>query len=260
MIRLLEVERPVELTDAEVKKLTAEFKADNKKAVWKKPYIKTALLEMSADKCCYCECKLGEESKYLEVEHFHPKKLYPDEVVAWENLLPACKRCNGKKHSHDTKQEPIIHPVRDNPQLHLFLKDYRLYDKTKLGDNTITKIVLNDRQCLVNPRFKIGEELIGKLHELLQQTEEFEILEVADKTEKSLIVIGRMLNRVVHNLINLMREGTRTYEYSATTATILLNEDSYQQIKQWFIKRKLWNEEFMQLEKDVEFCALSTTK
>jgi len=254
MIRLHKVERPVELTDAVVKKLTAEFKADNKKAVWKKPYIEKALLEMSADKCCYCECKLGEESKYPEVEHFHPKKLYPDEVVAWENLLPSCGRCNRKKGEHDTKQEPIIHPVKDNPKSHLFLKNYRLYPKTKLGEMTKDVIYLNDRPGLVEPRFNIGNKLTEKLEELSERIEDFEKLEVAGETQ---VVIGRKLKKIVRTLKNLMSEGTRTYEYSATAATILLNEDNYQQIKQWFVNRELWNKEFMQLEEDVEFCALS---
>jgi uncharacterized protein (TIGR02646 family) len=255
MICLSKVKRPVELTDAVVKKLTDDFKADNKKDVWNKSYIKTALLEMSAGKCCYCECKLGEESKYLEVEHFHPKKLYPDEVVAWENLLPACKRCNNHKGEHDTKQEPIIHPVKDNPKSHLFFKHYRLYHKTKLGEMTKDVIYLNDRPDLVEPRFNIGNKLTDKLEELSERIEEFENLEVAGEKP---VVIDRKLKKIVRTLTKLRSEGTRTYEYSATAATILLNEDNYQQIKQWFVNRELWNEEFMQLEEEVEFCALTT--
>jgi 5-methylcytosine-specific restriction endonuclease McrA len=247
MIRLPTLPRPVELIDKVRKKLTAQYKADHEKTVWDKTYIKAALLEMSAGKCCYCECKLGEESKYLEVEHFHPKTLYPDEVVVWENLLPACKRCNASKRDHDTKEEPIIHPVRDNPQLHLFLKNYRLYHKTKLGQMTIAVIYLNERDRLVTPRFNIGERLIEKLDDLLEMTYKYRSGQKNSTKD---------LSRIVGTLRGLMLEGTRTYEYSATAATILLNEDSYLQIKRWFIKRNLWNEEFMQLEKDVEFCAL----
>jgi uncharacterized protein (TIGR02646 family) len=115
MIKLQAVAKPLQLTNEKVKQLTAEYK-QSEKAVWKKTYITQTLLLMSFDKCCFCETKLNEESKYLEVEHFHPKSLYPDEVVSWTNLLPICKRCNGKKWNHDTKLEPIIHPVKDNPK------------------------------------------------------------------------------------------------------------------------------------------------
>lgn len=165
MISLKAIPKPTELTNKVVQELTARYKKEGS-AVWRKKYITDALLEMSANKCCYCECKIMEASTYLEVEHFHPKSLYPDEVVAWKNLLPSCKRCNGKKGDHDTKKEPIIHPVRDNPKSHLTWKNYRLYSKTKLGDDTIGVIYLNDRNHLVTTRFDIGDKLMEALEGL----------------------------------------------------------------------------------------------
>ena len=124
MIQLQALARPIELTDERVQQLTEKYKTDNT-AVWQKDYIKKALLKMSFEKCCFCECRINEESKYLEVEHFHPKSLYPDEVLLWENLLPICKRCNVHKLNHDTKQDPIIHPVKDSPKKHLSIENYR---------------------------------------------------------------------------------------------------------------------------------------
>ena len=41
----------------------------------------------------------------MEVEHFHPKSLYPNEVISWENLLPICKRCNSSK---GADSEPVL--------------------------------------------------------------------------------------------------------------------------------------------------------
>lgn len=86
MIQLQTIPKPIELTSKVVQELTTLYKQDGT-LVWQQRYIKKALLDMSYNKCCYCECNIIEESNYLEVEHFHPKNLYPDEVVSWENLL-----------------------------------------------------------------------------------------------------------------------------------------------------------------------------
>jgi len=89
MIKLDRVPKPVELTKKLQLKLTDEFKLTGK-SVWNIGFIKTHLLRFSNNKCCYCEANIVEESKYLEVEHFHHKDTYKDEVLEWENLLPSC--------------------------------------------------------------------------------------------------------------------------------------------------------------------------
>ena len=96
MIKLDRTPKPVELTTALQVALTDEFKLTGK-SVWNIDFIKKALLGFSNDKCCYCEANINEESKYLEVEHFHHKDTYKEEVLEWENLLPSCKKCNGTK-------------------------------------------------------------------------------------------------------------------------------------------------------------------
>jgi len=137
MIQLSRITKPKQLTSELQISLTEKFKSE-KTSVWNLSFIKESLLKMSNDKCCYCECNINEESKYMEVEHFYCKDLYPNLVLDWDNLLPACKRCNGHKLNHDPKKEPIINPVENNPQNHLLLRNYRLFPKDKLGK--ITKI------------------------------------------------------------------------------------------------------------------------
>ena len=59
------------------------------------PSVKNALSAMQHGKCCYCETKLV---KYIQdVEHFRPKEQYPKLANTWENLLRACRPCNGTK-------------------------------------------------------------------------------------------------------------------------------------------------------------------
>lgn len=70
--------------------------------------VKTALIDVYNDKCCYCEKKVED----FEVEHYRPKKApkgktpahsgYPWLKLEWSNLLWACSTCNrgsGGKHS-----------------------------------------------------------------------------------------------------------------------------------------------------------------
>lgn len=52
------------------------------------------LMCAGARRCMYCE-----DSAADEVEHHHPKALYPELVFAWGNYLYACGPCNGPKNS-----------------------------------------------------------------------------------------------------------------------------------------------------------------
>ncbi|GAB4004961.1 hypothetical protein GCM10028808_03690 [Spirosoma migulaei] len=248
MIKLQPVAAPSELTDDVVQALTDEYKRTDK-AVWQKEFIGKALLQSSHNKCCFSESKLNEEGKYDEVEHFHPKSLYPDEVLSWSNLLPINKACNVAKGDHDTKVEPIINPYSDDPKQHLYLKAYRLYGKTELGQRTIDVIDLNNWESWVVPRFDIGKGVF----ELLEAI--FDLAKAYDTGLKT-SVISR--NRITSRLRGLMIEGTEKYAYSATVATILLNEELYYEVKTILLRHSLWNDSFSTLEDQMRYCALDT--
>jgi uncharacterized protein (TIGR02646 family) len=248
MIRLKPVPRPAELTPGKQKELTAKFK-ENGDCVWQQPYIKNALLKMSFNKCCYCECKIDEESKYLEVEHFLPKEKYKDKVVEWENLLPSCKRCNGKKGSHDTGIEPIIHPVNDEPKEHLYFKNYQIRAKKNslLGKRTIELLALNDNHRVTPRRFQIGLKMIEILDELNNRVTDY-------FATGNLSIIQN--NRFYSKLENLLMEAQPSCEYSAATAALLLNDEYYKNIKSIFIARGLWDQTLQELENEAMGCAL----
>lgn len=246
MIKLNLVPQPVALTPALVAQLTQEFIATDK-TVWKGNGIEAALLDMSDNKCCYCECRLGEESKYLEVEHFHHKNKYKQQVLLWSNLLPSCKRCNTTKGAHDVIAKPIINPTIHNPQDHLSFRAYRIRPKTPLGDKTIEVINLNHRIKLVTPRFNIGDKLIDKLENLLELSIDYD----NGKSHHT-----RRKNKISNTMETLLTEAIPSSEYAATTATVLLNDDSYQQTKAIFKKHHLWTQEFQDLENLAKSCAL----
>ena len=72
-------------------------------------------LSSKSTKCIYCESLINVTS-FVNVEHYYPKSLYPEKTYIWDNLFPCCSYCNSKKGSFDTKTEPFIHPVIDDPE------------------------------------------------------------------------------------------------------------------------------------------------
>ncbi len=229
MIKLQRSAKPGFLDHAKVIELTDKF-IQTQDSVWNHQEIKRNLLSSSYEKCAYCECLLTEESKYMEVEHFRDKKHNPLLVVIWNNLLPACKRCNGKKGTHDVDVEPIVNPYDDDPSDHLYSKNYRLKPKTTEGSNTIDSLSLNDRERLVMARFDIGEkvqELVGTASERLE----------------SFINQPSMIrrNKLVDIVENLLKESQRRSEYAACTASVLIGDNEFQNIISEMKRLRLWD-------------------
>jgi len=238
MIKLNRTHSPLCLSPDFVKKQTDEFKKTNKN-VWNVYDLKTSLLDLSFDKCAYCECHLKEESKYMEVEHFQDKDSHPDLVLFWDNLLPSCKRCNGSKGTHDVVAEPIINPFEVDPRKHLKFRNYRFRDKDVLGKTTIEVVNLNNTERAVLKRFEIGEELQKTLENLLEKLELFIQKQITQRRNKLLNTMEELLKECQPNSI-----------YSSTCATILHCDENYQYIKRELINLKLWSPEFENLHKD----------
>lgn len=250
MIKLMLEPIPSELTPDVVLALTEKFKQDKNNRVWTQDYIRNALLKMSNNKCCYCECKINVNGTPLNVEHFHPKHLYPDEVVTWDNLLPSCSRCNTKKEKVDTKNKKyqIIHPVKNNPKQHLKVEQYYFSHKDDLGEFTIEKLQLNDEIKLAIDRFQLGLSVTKNLNDLTK--------EIANYFENKIDLTAIQEAIICRKLTEIMQFGTANKKYSAVIATVILTNSDYQKIKQFFESNNLWNDEFTELEQQVEFCAL----
>ena len=250
MIKLDRTPKPVELTTAVQVALTDEFKLTGK-SVWNVDYIKNGLLRFSNDKCCYCEANINEESKYLEVEHFHHKDVYEDEVMEWDNLLPSCKKCNGTKNNHDTILEPIIDPSKIDPKNHLKYWRYRIKGSDDFGKLTVSVLKLNDQDRLVKKRFEIGNAIQEKLEEINELTDDY-ISGVQTSTRRK--------NRIVNGVKDLMKEGLPSAIYSATSATVILTDTEFETLKNKLTLLGLWDAELCQLEIDLNKTALKLEK
>ena len=238
MIKINRTPPPVELTPLVVASETAKFKA-SKAVVWNKPYIKTALQAMSHGKCCYCECDVSTGSSYMEVEHFHDKKTYPNEVLLWGNLLPSCKRCNGKKGTYDTKANPIVNPTVDYPQKHMILKKcFRYKSKDPKGQRTIDALDLNNQERAVTERYQIKQVLTQRL--------------------KSIMLMARLIGqgnlvrqiskRLQEEMTQLLQECQSDKKYTAVKVTTVLNSMNYKKARKVMKRFKLWSRKMDTLE------------
>lgn len=248
MIKIQRLPAPIELTDEVVRTKTELFKIDpQKNHVWKESYIEEQLMRMSHNKCCYCECKLGEESKYMEVEHFHDKDDYPDEVVAWDNLLPSCKTCNGNKSNHDTLANPIVNPSVDDPKDYLGFCNFRYKGKDAglIGKETIEALHLNDSEKRCLPRYKVCCELLQKVEDLLD--------EIVNIQPESTTRAKNKMNRKVSELLEACQEDQ---EYTAIKATTMINSLDYTGLIQEMKSRGLWTSNLDELHFSMKSYAL----
>src|SRR5690606_27961160 len=93
-------------------------------------------------KCVYCEARMLAVS-FGDIEHIRPKSLFPNQVVAWENLTLACSRCNGHKSSKFDEDLQFINPYVDDPAEFLFFLGPVVYEHNDRGMYTIRELNLN---------------------------------------------------------------------------------------------------------------------
>ena len=88
------------------------------KGEWATPAAKTILKEtlnkMAHGKCVFCEGLLDAQA-HLEVEHYLAKTVEIDLTFEWNNLFPACAKCNGAKRDADHKGS-LLKPDDDDPE------------------------------------------------------------------------------------------------------------------------------------------------
>lgn len=236
MIFIKRTASPKELTDEVVKNLTNLYKEENS-SVWNKKYIKEALLSMGYNKCCYCEAPLDQQGLYMQVEHYHPKSLYPDEVVDWNNLLAVCQSCNSKKRDLDTVNVPFIDPSKQNPQKLFTINNYR-YEARENNEKAIEAIRvlgLNSIDKLMVARYKVGSVLLEKIEKLCESVS-------ANQNDYNLLVPNAT------ELVGILESVQKDKEYSATISSLLINSHYYKKIKDIFIDNNLWDEDLKSLD------------
>ncbi|MFW0718843.1 hypothetical protein [Pedobacter sp. N23S346] len=97
--------------------------------------VKVKLTEMcsGARRCVYCEDSVADE-----VEHIHPKDLYPNLCFHWDNYVYACGNCNGPK----------------NNKFAIFRKDNGNFHNVNPQGKMKATEPLEGNDALINPRIE----------------------------------------------------------------------------------------------------------
>lgn len=166
---------------------------------YKHTEIKKSLIPIQDTKCVFCET-IPNESGYVEIEHYLPKAIYPEETFSWDNLLPSCKRCNLKKLSLDTKKLPIVKPDVDNPE------DYFVYNNIKIeckkdaldidkAQRTISRLDLNQYR-LIKPRSVLLVSLVEYENTLEKTIDEYKVAKMQDKKDRVINSIMESIDKI----------------------------------------------------------------
>lgn len=242
MIKLTLPAKPEELTKETEDRLIEEFKADNKKAVWRQDYIKDALNKMTHSKCAYSELKLNEEGKDMQIEHFLPKCQHPNLVVHWGNLLPSCNICNRSKSNQVVS---IVNPLNDEPKDFLFISAARYYPLNEKGKNTCDVLDLNNWYGLQQKRAESAEIIYEQL------------IDALDQLRKTTSQASRSKCR--NKIRQCLRSCTSEYEFSASLSTNILYERPdkiFKQVEAALREKDLWDEDFEAIKTDMYKCAM----
>jgi hypothetical protein len=110
----------------------------------------------------YCEGVIDDVS-YSAVEHVHPKSLFPELVLDWDNLGLVCTRCNTNKgdYSSDRTDLALLNPYADLVADHLeFIGAVvAAADGSSRGENTIRQLRLMKRPDLWVAKMRRIEEI-----------------------------------------------------------------------------------------------------
>jgi 5-methylcytosine-specific restriction endonuclease McrA len=235
MIRVHRTPKPVELTDQIQHELTEKYKAltveerkTSKGAVWRLDYIYVALDQMSCSKCVYCECKLGEQGNNLTADHWLPKKIYLDLIVDWDNLLPACSRCNTQKNDHDPNVEDLLDPTFHDPKEHLCwtAMGSTLRGKTAVGQFSVIKLNLNHPQKLTPQRAQLAAQVQQTIEDLHSRT-------VNLNTPKELAKIQK-------GVLDVLIMALPNSKFSALVASAIKHDPLWQPLRDYMIQSGIW--------------------
>lgn len=203
MIKIQRGDRPPSLDKA-----AGEFHRKD----YSKDDVKQELKKMQHGKCCYCERDLRDlDPSEWEIDHYYPhsKIINPDgtpnwdEANRWENLLYACRACNGKKKDHvpfdrNSGEIYILDPTSDSldPEDHVtFDPDglcplYIAKDNSQIGKSTITKLKLDIRTDVHRRLRETASQLYKMFAELATAIEQ----DYQDRIDAMLKELGREMS------------------------------------------------------------------
>ncbi len=164
------------------------------------------------EKCAFCESEL--KNDFGEIEHYRPKNRSETEAkncdkrnsyywlaFSWDNLLPACKRCNGKKSNcFDIEGEYKEYQGENLENLHLVTQEYNEVEKPKLlhpeYDRFENHIVFNlkDEMSSDNERVNYTIQVCDLNRENLVDSREKIVTDFISQLQRHLLSFDKVFN------------------------------------------------------------------
>ena len=102
-------------------------------------------------KCGYCETREPEigGAKSFHIDHYKPKKIFPELLCAYENLIYSCRSCNGYKGAYwptyfeELLGKMIVNPRKDSRDKHIDASGLKWFGITSQGKWTVKKLRLD---------------------------------------------------------------------------------------------------------------------
>lgn len=173
MRKVLKLKEPSVLAQNEVVWLT-EYLADKTDTVKRYRYrhsdIKSTLKEETADKCVYCESKIGHNTPG-DVEHKVPTSKAPQLHFTWDNLTIACTECNRRKGAFYQEHDGFLDPYVDN--VDDFLEHHGPIVAWKTG-SVRGEVFVRQLEFLSPSRFQLVAQKISKFNDLVNVLERYD--------------------------------------------------------------------------------------
>ena len=144
--------------------------------------LKTVLATLHRMMGEYQRCMYCLDSHGTDIDHFWPKKQFPNRMFVWPNLLLCCTECGrfkGDEFPLSNGQPLLIDPTADDPWLHL---DFDLLtgnivakfhpdqiDYSEKGLKTVEVLHLDRREALASGYQKTFRRLASRVREALSQ-------------------------------------------------------------------------------------------
>ena len=121
--------------------------------------------ETNGGKCMYCESPIAVVAPE-HIEHYKPKKDFPELTYDWDNLGLSCPYCNINKGNVFDKNCPYINPYIDIPDEHFIFSSTMIFHKPGNKRAQLTELQLDlNRPELIEAR-KTRIDMIRNLIDL----------------------------------------------------------------------------------------------
>lgn len=160
---MMHVQRPplpqaleADLARLEDRRLSERDKTTTQQWAWLTSTGKASLREqLQSMTTGICRCMYCEDGEGTDIEHFFPKRDYPDKMFSWANYLLACSNCNSNQKRNqfplDENGSPqLIDPSVDAPEEHIVLSPStgEIVARTERGQFSIAVFGLNRQVCI----------------------------------------------------------------------------------------------------------------